>query len=51
MRLMNRCDSCPACAVCEDDEFPIAADCETILDIVRVVKKHVSKEMNENNEH
>lgn len=51
MRLMNKCDSCHACAVCEDDEFPIAADCETMLAIVRVVKKHVIKEMNENNVH
>jgi hypothetical protein len=51
MRPMNRCDRCPICAVCEDDEFPIAADCETMLDIVRVVKKHVSKEMNDNNDH
>lgn len=29
----------------------IAADCETMLDIVRVVKKYVTKEMNENNDH
>lgn len=29
----------------------ISADCETMLDIVRVVKKYVTKEMNENNDH
>lgn len=29
----------------------IAADYETMLDIVRVVKKYVTKEMNENNDH
>lgn len=31
--------------------FLIAADCETMLDIVRVVKKYVTKEMNESNDH
>ncbi|MGM9671460.1 MAG: hypothetical protein ACI3XD_07785 [Oscillospiraceae bacterium] len=45
-----RHDRCPAFAIC-DDEFQIAADCETMLDIVRVVKKYVTKEMNENNDH
>ena len=40
MRPLNSCATCPACAVCEDDAFPIAASCEEMREIVSVVRRH-----------
>lgn len=40
MRPLNNCATCPACAVCEDDAFPIAASCEEMREIVSVVRRH-----------
>lgn len=51
MRLMNRCDSCPACAVCEDDAFPVVLECGDMQEAYKVMRKHIVKEMNENNDH